>query len=249
MTKKVVAINGSPRNRRTLALIKQISAILSTNDIEVKIINLRDYDLMDCTGCETCIRKTSVCWQKDGTKDLLEEISAADGLILASPVYVMNVSGKLKTLIDKTAWWIHRPQLAGKPALVVSTTAGSGLKDVHKYLDTVAIQWGMQPVGRIGRKVSDNRPVAMHELKSLIWHLNHPKSKFNPSLKQMVNFQVQKVLALKILNEDLVFWKERGWDKAIYYYPARIGLVKQFISRLFFEVLNWRINPGSEKIA
>ena len=101
--KHVVAVNGSPRNATTHKLLEQISAQLALQQIEVTVISLAGQEIGDCTGCERCIRKTSQCYQQDAATEILPQLIAADGAILASPVYLMHVSGKLKSLIDKTA--------------------------------------------------------------------------------------------------------------------------------------------------
>ena len=60
----------------------------------------------------------------------------ADGIIVASPVYAMNVTALLKNFLDHTAYFYHRPEFFTKKALVVVSTAGAGQKDVAKYIET-----------------------------------------------------------------------------------------------------------------
>ena len=143
--KHVVAVNGSPRKATTQKLLDEIEELLETQQIQMTTINLGDYQVDDCIGCELCIRKTGQCFQKDDSQSILSQLVAADGVILASPVYLMSITGKLKSLIDKTASWVHRSPMVGKPMLSVSTTGGAGLKDVHNYLEKVGVQWGMHP--------------------------------------------------------------------------------------------------------
>lgn len=239
--KQVIAINGSPRKTTTHKLLLEIAKLLESQQIEVTIINLRDYQIDDCIGCELCIRKTSKCFQKDDSQTILSKLVKADGVILASPVYVMNITGRLKSLIDKTASWIHRPPMVGKPLLSVATTAGAGLKDVQSYLDKVAIQWGLHPTGSIGRSKMDQSPVSQSEVSSFIWHLINPPSEYTASLPQVIQFQVQKVLALKVLETDRDYWVERGWDQQLYYYPCKISLGKRFLAWVFYQFLYRRI--------
>jgi multimeric flavodoxin WrbA len=143
--KCVVAVNGSPRKGYTQKLVKDVAALLESHHIRTTVLSLADYRIDDCAGCETCVRKTTWCIQEDDTREVLSKLLEADGVILASPVFVMHVTGKLKSLIDKTASWVHRPPMVGKPALLISTTQGAGLKEVLGYLKQVAIQWGMHP--------------------------------------------------------------------------------------------------------
>jgi len=241
--KQVIAVNGSPRKTSTYKLLLEIADLLEGQQIQVTIINLQDYHIDDCIGCELCIRKTSQCLQKDDSQKILSKLVTYDGVILASPVYVMNITGRLKSLIDKTASWVHRPPMAGKPMLAVATTAGAGLKDVHSYLEKVAIQWGLHPTGRIGRSQMDQSLVTQAQVRNFVWHLNNPPSAYTASLSQVLQFQVQKALALKILEIDRAYWAERGWDKQMYYYPCHISLGKRCIAWLFYQILSYRIQP------
>jgi multimeric flavodoxin WrbA len=241
--KQVVAVNGSPRKTSTHKLLIEIADLLEDQQVQVTILNLRDHQIDDCTGCELCIRKTSQCYQKDDSQEILSKLVAADGAILASPVYVMNITGRLKSLIDKTASWIHRPPMVGKPMLSVATTAGAGLKEVQSYLEKVAIQWGMHPTGRIGRSKIDQSPLSQAEVSSFVWHLNNPPSAYRISLSQVMQYQVQKVLALKVLEIDREYWVERGWDRQLYYCPCHISLGKRCIAWGLYQLLYHRIQP------
>lgn len=242
--KHVVAVNGSPRKTTTHKLLVEIADLLVDQDIEVTTINLSDYQIEDCIGCELCIRKTSQCFHKDDSQTILSQLVAADGLILASPVYVMNITGRLKSLIDKTASWIHRPPMVGKPMLSVAVTAGAGLKEVQGYLEKVAVQWGLHPTGRIGRSMMDQSPLSQADVSSFVWHLNNPPSSYKPSLSQVNQYQVQKALALNVLAIDREYWIERGWDKQPYYYSCHISVGKRCIAWSLYQLLSRRIRPG-----
>jgi multimeric flavodoxin WrbA len=239
----VVAVNGSPRKATTQKLLDEIAELLESHQIQMTTINLGDYRVDDCIGCEVCIRKTGRCYQKDDTQAILSQLEAADGVILASPVYVMNITGRLKSLIDKTASWVHRSPMVGKPMLSVATTAGAGLKEVHAYLEKVGIQWGMHPTGKIGRSAMNQDPPSKAEISKFVWHLKNPTSMYTPSLQQLIQYQVQKVMALKVSAIDREYWVERGWDKELYYYPAHLSLINRIIAGIFYKFLYSRINP------
>ncbi len=243
--KHVVAVNGSPRKATTQKLLDEIEELLETQQIQMTTINLGDYQVDDCIGCELCIRKTGQCFQKDDSQSILSQLVAADGVILASPVYLMSITGKLKSLIDKTASWVHRSPMVGKPMLSVSTTGGAGLKDVHNYLEKVGVQWGMHPTGRIGRSAMDQDPPSHSEISKFVLHLNRPTSEYKPSLQQLMQYQVQKVLALKVSTIDREYWAERGWDKQLYYYPCRISLIKRGVAWIFYKFMYRQVRPVS----
>jgi hypothetical protein len=107
----------------------------------------------------------------------------------------------------------------GKPVLLVATTAASGLKETIKFLEKTAVQWGAFPAGSIGRTVRNlNNPISSSEYYSFVKHLYIDKNKFRPKMSQLIFFQVQKVLAEKILPIDKEYWKEKNWLNKLYYF-------------------------------
>jgi len=169
---KVIAINSSSRKKNTYGLIEQVKKILKDNNIGVEIINLFDYDIKTCIGCEHCLVKGG-CVLNDQTGGIMEKLKSCDGIILTSPVYMENVSGKLKTFVDRTCKWFHRPEIYGKPVLVISTTKGSGLKSTLKYLERVVIQWGGINAGKIGRSIRNiDNEISRSECENFIKYLS-----------------------------------------------------------------------------
>lgn len=55
--KKVLAINSSVRKNNTYNLLKKIEKKLGEKNIILDIINLADYNISECIGCELCITK------------------------------------------------------------------------------------------------------------------------------------------------------------------------------------------------
>jgi len=243
--KQIISLNGSPRKRRsnTGDLLDEIAALIPPDVAQVSRLSLADYHIEHCLGCERCILTDRPCFQEDDAEWILGRIRDADGLILSSPVYMLNVSGKLKSLIDRSASWFHRPTLVGKPALVASTTAGSGLKETLDYLEKVVIQWGAHPTDRVGRSLTRADPIVEAEVASFVWHLRNDPGRYRPSLRQLIFYQVQKVVALKTSSVDRAYWEARGWDEALYYHPCRIPLVKRAIARGFYWMLYRRVEP------
>ena len=244
--KKVIAINSSRRQGNTYALLAELQEKLGSQGIDVEIINLFDYRIDDCIGCERCIRGGK-CTRQDDVEALMQKLLSADGLIISSPVYMGSVTGRLKTFIDRTCRWYHRPELTGIPVLLVATTAGSSLQYILNYLAKVAVDWGMHPTGQIGRTISElNSKITEKEINKFRDCLFNDRESFRPSFKQMISFQVQRVLAAKILDSDKKYWKEKGWDKSLYYYECRIGLFKKILAFLFYRFMYSRIEKIEE---
>lgn len=238
----IVAINSSKRKMNTYGLILGVQKILRDNDINVEIINLFDYDIKLCIGCETCLIKGK-CVFNDDVAVIMDKIKMSDGIILTSPVYMENVSGMLKIFLDRTCTWFHRPELCGKPIMVISTTKGSGLKPALKYLERVVVQWGAINAGKIGRNIGniDNK-IEISEMKRFIDYIKIDKSLYKPSLDALIQFQVQKVLAKKVGYLDSSYWNDKGWNSEVYYFKCRINFPKKLISKSFGSFLDKVIN-------
>lgn len=239
--KKVIAINSSRRNKNTYELINKVSKILNEYDIDVEIINLYDYNIKECLGCETCL-KSDKCIINDDCKMLMHKLKEYDGIILSSPVYMGSITGRLKSFVDRTCKWYHRPELYGKPVLSVSTTAGSDLKYTLNYLETVAVKWGAFPTGKIGRQFSNaHKEVEESECKEFIEYLNMSKERYKPSLNQLINFEIQKILAEKILTIDKEYWIEKKWNDKLYFFDCDISPFNKVVSKMFYKFLSSKI--------
>jgi len=241
MRKKVIAINSSKRKRNTYGLLEQIKSQLHQKNVDVDIVNLFDYDIKPCLGCEVCLRKGN-CNIKDDGELLMKKLTEYDGVILSSPVYMGNISGQLKVFIDRTCRWFHRPEMVGKPTLLIATTAASGIKDTFRSLETVAVQWGAFPADSISRNAKNmSQRVNDKEYKKFLSYMFIPKEKYKPSMKQVMHFQVQKVLAEKILLIDKIYWEKQGWLKRGYFYNSKASPITKRMGNLLYFILNKRV--------
>lgn len=104
--KKVVSILGSPRikgsSSRIAASFTEEAKRLGA-DIEIFPLNSMKY--RGCQGCEACHTKLDHCAFEDDGKKALDSMRTADVMVLASPVYLGDISGQLKLLMDRT--WSH----------------------------------------------------------------------------------------------------------------------------------------------
>lgn len=246
--KKVLAINSSIRMNNTFNLIKKIEKKLNDKDITVDIINLKDYNIKECIGCELCITR-NICNLDDDVDELMDKLKSYDGIIISTPVYMSSLSGKLKVFLDRTCRWFHRPELTGCPILLVSTTSSSGLRNTFSTLEKIMNQWGAFPTGKIGRSLTNlSDDVKDKELDSFIKHLNMDKSNYKPNINQLMIFQVQKVLAVKVLTFDRKFWEDNDWISKDYFFNAKISIANRLICRSFYRRLYKKIKPVNNKL-
>lgn len=125
---KIVAITGSPRlEGNTAYLTDQALEAAGRAGADTLKIDLVRYRVNPCQGHDECNNFTA-CPQADDAGFIMSELYAADGVILASPVYYYTVSAQLKALIDRNSFyrrhkWRMKAQCAG--IIVVAQRAGT----------------------------------------------------------------------------------------------------------------------------
>jgi multimeric flavodoxin WrbA len=100
---KVVAFNGSPHYDGVIA--KGISIIQreleKSATVSVNTIQVGDRHIRGCIDCRQC-GETHRCIIEDGVvNEALDLLSAADGIILGSPVYYGGIAGTFKSFLDR----------------------------------------------------------------------------------------------------------------------------------------------------
>jgi len=107
----VLGINGSHRRepRNTHYLIERILKPMKKKEyINTEIINLGEKELKYCTSCFGCNK--APCPIKDDMQEIYLKMLAADAIIIGSPVYIWNVTAKIKTLFDRTRAILFREE-------------------------------------------------------------------------------------------------------------------------------------------
>ncbi|MCX5797716.1 MAG: NAD(P)H-dependent oxidoreductase [Elusimicrobia bacterium] len=148
---KILLISASPRKARsqTWALAKHVVKGLGPK-ARVETVHLRDLKIGYCTHCEACHVTCMRCPVKDDVHALLGKMLAADGIILATPNYINQVTAALKAVLDRSSHFIHCKRLMGKYLCAV-VTSGSGTQDglILDYLRHYAHICGAQFSGGV----------------------------------------------------------------------------------------------------
>jgi multimeric flavodoxin WrbA len=148
---KILIINGSPRGLKgnTGQLINAFVKTLQQEDVGSEVINLGEIELNPCTGCEACSR-TGACVIKDDVAGIQKKMLAADGLVYASPNYMMNVSGHMKMFMDRCFTHVHCQTMVGKYGAALVSSAGPIFDTIEEYLLSVQSFLGCWKVGSAG---------------------------------------------------------------------------------------------------
>ncbi len=148
---KTLLISASPRKEKSSSflLAREVAVGLAEEGIACETLHLDDYRFLFCKSCEACHKKILACPLKDDAMALLQKMLGADGILLASPNYINQVTGSLKVFFDRSAHFIHCLRLLGKYVAGV-VTSGSGYGDpVIDYIGYYGSACGAQFSGGV----------------------------------------------------------------------------------------------------
>ena len=126
----VVAVVGSPRVRGNTSLLVDVALEeLGRRGIRVEKVMLGARRVAGCQGHDDCAERRA-CPLGDDAADILDVVYAADGLILATPVYYENVSAQMKAFMDRNVFrYAHDQWLRAQVVGLVAVTAETGLDE------------------------------------------------------------------------------------------------------------------------
>jgi len=105
----VLIFSGSPRKRgNTETLIDKVVDGIVQNGSTYKVVRLADAKIHPCLGCGGC-EKEGMCDIDDEMQSLDTKITAADRIIIASPIYFYGVTAQTKAFVDRCqALWSRK---------------------------------------------------------------------------------------------------------------------------------------------
>ncbi len=146
----IVSIIGSPRGVKgaTASLLKIVLEGAESKGANTEIIALKGQEVKPCRACDTC-HKIGSCPQRDSFAAIKEKIDNADGLVLATPNYIFQVSAQLKAFLDRCCGVVHRLGFEGKYGASVVTSGGGDEKPIADYMNHFLATTGVVPVGYV----------------------------------------------------------------------------------------------------
>lgn len=94
MTYKVMGMTAGRRNSNSEILLKEALMYCEEQGAEVTMVNLKDYHILDCTGCTSCTKAMSqgknagcVLDDKDDKKKIMDVMLDQDAVIYSVPTY------------------------------------------------------------------------------------------------------------------------------------------------------------------
>jgi len=97
----LLALYASPRRRGNTSLLLD-SLVEGATEAGVEPVTFRvaEMDIRPCRGCDACSRDGE-CVQKDDMQAIYPHLERAGAVVLAAPVFSMNICAQAKALIDR----------------------------------------------------------------------------------------------------------------------------------------------------
>jgi len=98
----LLGICGSPRKQGTAYAVEYALKYASEKfGFDTEFWTVRGKDIKYCTHCDYCIREKKGCINEDDVQKLYPMLEEAKFLLIGTPVFQGNLSGQLKSVIDR----------------------------------------------------------------------------------------------------------------------------------------------------
>jgi multimeric flavodoxin WrbA len=249
---KILALIGSDRkNGNTARIIEMFEAqmqALAKNfqlPFEFESLYIGNFNVKPCRGCRVCFDQgEEACPLRDDIPLIRAKMDTADALLVASPVYVNDVSGRVKNWMDRLAYLCHRPAMGGKCAYAITTVGGGSFRHALRTMNTALLTWGYHLAGQSGFKMgalatTDQLSIYQPEIikaAEKLFKTVREKAPLNPTFISLLAFRVQQLAWQNEKPEtlDYVYWQSRGWLKpqCSFYFNHNSGTLKITFARL-----------------
>lgn len=97
----VLILNGSPRKTgNTTRAIAELERTFAEEGVDVEVVRVGKQAVRGCMACDSCER-TGKCVFDDVVNEVAPKFEAADGLVVASPVYYASANATLVAVLDR----------------------------------------------------------------------------------------------------------------------------------------------------
>lgn len=187
----VLIINGSPRmNGNTSIAVNEMVKVFEAEGVDAEVVQIGNKDVRGCIACGSCAEKGK-CVFDDVVNELAPKFEAADGLVLATPVYYASANATLIACLDRLFYSTHFDKTMKVGASVAVARRGgcsATFDELNKYF-TIC-----------------NMPVA----SSQYWNCVHGREKGQAN-QDLEGLQTMRVLArnMTFLMKSIALGKEQ----------------------------------------
>jgi multimeric flavodoxin WrbA len=218
---KILLISSSPHREKskTFSLAKDVLKGISQIGADIETIHLYDFTVLFCKHCEKCHKDILQCPLPDDTHLILQKMLEADGIILASPNYINQVTASMKALFDRSAHFIHCKRLLGKYAAGVVSSGSGQDKDVLDYIEYYGHTCGAQYSGGVSsaaQSIESEKKKAVELGKKLAADIKEQRT--YPVQMEVIEKGKQHFKAIvearkKEWTGEYRYWQDKGWLK------------------------------------
>jgi len=217
---KILLISSSPRREGSLTFLlanEVLRGCAAGESLEAETLYLSDVKIEFCRSCEICHKDIDYCSIKDDISMILKKMLESDGIILASPNYINQVTASMKALFDRSSHFIHCKRLLGKYIAGVISSGSGQDKAVLDYMMQYSHICGAQYSGGISSRV----PIGKEKMEEAYLLGNKLASDIKEKKiypEQLENIEKIKGHFKKIIQmrssdwgEEYQYWQDKGW--------------------------------------
>ena len=208
---KTVIVYGIEHKGSTYNVVQLFKNKLNLSENQIQEYFLPKDMPQFCIGCNNCFMKgEKLCPHQDYITPIKEAMWDAELIILASPVYVLHVTGQMKTFLDHFAFqfMLHRPNktMFSKKALVIAVAAGGGISSALTDMIGSLKNWGISHIFKFGfpvyatnwDDVKEKRRLKIErKIKKISRKIKEKINASKPSLKTKILFYIFRAVHKK----------------------------------------------------
>jgi NAD(P)H-dependent FMN reductase len=260
--KRVLAVVGSPKGKgNTYRVVKAVEERMKAlGDVELEYLFLKDANLEMCRGCFGCIlHGEDRCPIDDDRAEIERRMLDADGVIFATPVYVMNMSVLMKNLFERFSYAFHRPRFFRQTALLVATTGGVGLKETLKALAAwdgagfhIAYRLGLRTPPFLVPLSWRDKTEKEIDVAARAFHEAMMRGRPSPRLPHLMHFRIMRAIVPLLRDAfpaDYAHYKAMGWldPGRRYFVETKVNPFKRMIAGSLGWVTKRQLKKGVER--
>jgi multimeric flavodoxin WrbA len=216
---QALLISSSPHKERsrTFLLAKETLRSLGEEGVSCETLHLDDFKVSFCKHCQSCHKKILNCLINDDVAVILQKMLKADAIILASPNYINQVNALMKTLMDRSAHFIHCKRLAGKYFAGIVTSGSGQNQEVLDYIRYYGAVCGAQYSGGVSaqEQFGQEKKEETFELGRKIAEDLRQKRLY---AQQLQGIEKNKQHFAQVIRsrkdewqEEYNYWQQKGW--------------------------------------
>jgi multimeric flavodoxin WrbA len=178
---KLFAITAGRKNGNSEIVAKEVLMAAQALGAEIKMINLHDFKIMPCTGCEACTMKMArggapecIHKDKDDMEAIMKVVLETDGILVAVPSFMLQPAGIYSVFINRflpyeVAFLLEARVIEKAPQRVAGVIAVGGSRQTWQAMSLAALHVSMftQSIKVVDHILVTNSPrpgqVLLHE--------------------------------------------------------------------------------------